>query len=133
MERISGTYSIILDSVLWYGVKGIHDRESDYIVGLPRAIDVIIELKGTDTNLKDAARQVESTLDSWQHDSKHAGTIAALIVYGRIEGKKKLPGRVPRAEAVKSGLRAKFLRMHRKLLLIHQSGDKRFNFDDFLR
>ncbi|MFP5207154.1 MAG: hypothetical protein ACLGP3_08495 [Acidobacteriota bacterium] len=109
------------------------DRRADYIVGLPGTVDVIVELKGTDTNLKGAAQQVENTLGSWQQDKKHATTIASLIVYGRIEGKKKLPGRVPRAEAAKSSLRAAFLRAHGKLLLIHQNGEKRFSFEDFLR
>lgn len=109
------------------------EQRADYIVSLSGTIDVIVELKGTDTNLKVAAQQVENTLDSWQQDRKRARTIAALIVYGRIEGKKKLPGRVPRAEAAISGLRAEFLKTHRKLLLIHQNGEKRFSFEDFLQ
>lgn len=109
------------------------ERRADYIVGFPGTIDVIVELKGTDTNLKGAAQQVENTLDSWQQDRKRARTIAALIVFGRIEGRKKLPGRVPRAEAAISGLRAEFLKTHRKLLLIHENGEKRFSFEDFLQ
>ncbi len=94
---------------------------------------MIVELKGTDTNLKVAASQVESTLDAWTLDARREDTIAALIIYGCIEGKKKLPGRVPRAGAVIIGLRAEFLRRHNKLLLIHENGEKQFSFNDFIR
>lgn len=110
-----------------------HGRQADYIIGLPGAIDVIVELKGSDANVKDAAAQVESTLDAWTQDAKSEKTIAALIIYGRIEGKKKLPGRVPRAAAVILGLTAEFLKTNNKLLLIHQNGEKQFTFNDFLR
>lgn len=108
-------------------------RRADFIVGLPGTIDVIVELKGSDTNLKQAARQVEITLNAWRNDPKRERTIAALIVYGRIEGLKKLPGRLPRAAAVISGLTAEFLNIHRILLRIHENGEKQFTFNDFLR
>jgi hypothetical protein len=108
-------------------------KRADYIVGLPRVIDVIVELKGTDTNLKIAARQVDNTLDNWKQDPQRARIIAGLIIYGRIEGKKKLPGRVPRTEAVILGLRAEFLKTRKTLLRIHQNGERRFTFDDFLQ
>ncbi len=107
-------------------------RQADYIVGLAGIIDVIVELKGSDTNLKDAALQVESTLEAWKPDRKRENKIAALIVYGRIEGKKKLPGRLPRTAAVIIGLTAEFLKTHQILLLIHENGE-RHNFNDFLR
>jgi len=108
-------------------------RQADFILGLPGVIDVIIELKNSDTNIKVAAQQVESTLEAWKQDKKCEKTIAALIVYGRIEGKKKLPGRVPRANAVILGLTAQFLNTHKLLLLIHENGEKQFTFNDFLR
>jgi hypothetical protein len=108
-------------------------RQADFIVGLPGTIDVIVELKGSDTNLKDAALQVESTLDSWREDPKSEKTIAALIVYGRIEGTKKLPGRLPRTTAVIFGLTAEFLKTQKTLLLIHENGERQFTFNDFLR
>lgn len=107
-------------------------KRADYIVGLPDEIDIIIELKGTDTNLKLAGRQVEETLNEWEHDPKSAREIAALIIYGRIEGSKKLPGRVPRTAAAALGLRAAFLRTRGKLLLIHENGKRRFRFSDFV-
>lgn len=84
------------------------DGQADYILGLPGTVDVIVELKGTDTNFKHAALQVESTLDAWKHDPHSENAVAALIIYGRIEGKKKLPGRVPRASAMIFGLTAQF-------------------------
>jgi hypothetical protein len=107
-------------------------KRADYILGLCGSVDVIIELKGTDTNLKLAAQQVENTLDEWQHDKHRERVIAALIVYGRIEGRKKLPGRAPRASAVALGLRAEFLNRHRKLLLIEENGSRHFTFNNFL-
>lgn len=104
-----------------------------FIVGLLGTVDVIVELKGSDTNLKDAALQVESTLEAWKRDLKRENKIAALIIYGRIEGTKKLPGRLPRAAAVILGLTAEFLKTHNILLLIHENGERQFNFNDFLR
>src|ERR1700679_3949066 len=47
-------------------------KQADFIVGLPTIIDVIVELKGSDTNLKDAALQIESTLDVWKDDPNRA-------------------------------------------------------------
>jgi len=108
-------------------------RQSDFIIGLIGTIDVIVELKGSDTKLKDAAQQVESTLEVWRKDPKRERKIAALIVYGRIEGPKKLPGRFPRAAAVIFGLTAEFLKKHKTLLRIHENGERQFTFNDFLR
>jgi hypothetical protein len=108
-------------------------RQADFIVGLPKVVDVIVELKGSDANLKDAAQQVESSFEAWKKDLKCEKTIAALIVYGRIEGKKKLPGRVPRTAAVILGLTAEFLKMRGIRLLIHENGERQFTFNDFLR
>jgi hypothetical protein len=108
-------------------------KQADFIVGLPDAIDVIVELKGSDTNLKNAALQVESTLETWRRHPKSAGSIAGLIIYGRIEGAKKLPGRLPRATAIIFGLTAEFLKTHGILLLIHENGEKQFTFNEFLR
>lgn len=108
------------------------EKRADYIVGLPDVIDVIVELKGTDTNLKAAAQQVESTMDTWEKDPNRARRIAVLIVYGRIEGKKRLPGRVPRLEAAALGLAADFLDRRQVLLLVSENGRRRFAFKDFV-
>lgn len=69
-----------------YAPQAAH--QADYIIGLIGSVDVVVELKGSDTNLPGAADQVEETLIEWKKDSKRAPTVAALIVYGRIEGKK---------------------------------------------
>jgi len=106
-------------------------RQADYIVGLIGIVDVIVELKRSDTNIKGAADQVEETLDAWEKDPKRAPTVAALIVYGRIEGPKKLPGRLPRAEAVISGVVARFLKRG-TLLVIAENGARRYSFTDFM-
>ncbi len=108
-------------------------RQADFIVGLLGTIDVIVELKGSDTNLKTAALQVESTLDEWKQDPNSENKIAALVIYGRIEGTKKLPGRLPRAAAVIFGLTAEFLKTKKTLLRIHENGERQFTFNDFLR
>jgi hypothetical protein len=110
-------------------------KQADYIVGLPGSIDVIVELKGSDTNIKYAAQQIENTLQAWRQDQNAAVVVAALIVYGRIEGKKKLPGRHPRAEAVISGLIADFLKNPKIkiLLVIKENGKRQFRFNDFRR
>jgi hypothetical protein len=100
---------------------------------LPKAVDVIIELKGSDTNLKDAALQIEGSLEAWKLDINREATIAALIIYGRIEGKKKLHGRVPRTAAVILGLTAEFLKVRGIRLLIHENGERQFTFNDFIR
>ena len=99
-------------------------------------IDVIVELKGSDTNLKGgrgAGLQVEYTLEAWKQDAKRAPRVAALVIYGRIEGKKKRPGRRPRAIAAKESVERDFLRRNNVLLLIHENGEKQFRFSDFLR
>jgi hypothetical protein len=108
-------------------------RRADFIVGVAPKIDVIVELEGSDTNVKDASLQVIETLEAWRRDQNSANTVAGLIVYGRIEAKKKLPGRIPRTVAVILGLRAEFLKVHKVLLLIHENGERRFTFNDFLR
>lgn len=111
-------------------------KQADFIVGQIGAIDIVVELKGTDTNLKGgrgADRQVEYTLAAWKQDSNRAPKIAALIIYGRIEGRKKRPGRRPRAIAAKEAVERDFLRRNNVLLLIHENGEKQFRFNDFLR
>lgn len=105
-------------------------RQADYIVGLIGVVDVVVELKQSDTNIKDAAGQVEETLDLWRHDGKRAPSVAALIVYGRIEGTKKLPGRLPRARAVISGIVARFVKRG-TLIVIAENGAKQYSFTDF--
>ena len=105
-------------------------QQADYIVGLIGVVDVVVELKGSDTNIKGAADQVDTTLEAWKRDSKRAPVIAGLIVYGRIEGTKKLPGRVPRTNAVISGIVARFLK-HGILLVIEENGAKQYSFTEF--
>jgi|HubBroStandDraft_1064217.scaffolds.fasta_scaffold228978_2 hypothetical protein len=116
--------------------KEEHVKQADFIVGLIDSLDVIVELKGTDANLRGgrgADRQVEYTLHAWQRDSQRAPRIAALIIFGKIEGKRKRPGRRPRANAAKEAVERDFLRRHKILLLVHENGEKQFRFTDFMR
>lgn len=106
-------------------------QQADYILGLVNVIDVVVEMKKSDTNIKGAADQVESSIDAWKLDEKRAPRIAALIVHGRIEGLKRLPGRIPRAKAVISGLVARFLKRG-TLLVIEETGKRQYSFRDFM-
>jgi hypothetical protein len=108
-------------------------KQADYIVGMPDVLDVIVELKGSDTNIKEAYFQVESTLEAWRVNPARYRKIVCLIVYGRIEGKKKLAGRVPRANSMKDSAERQFLGANKALLLVRESGSEQFNFNDFLR
>ena len=111
-------------------------RHADFIVGLLDRIDILVELKGSDTNLtgrSGAFDQIESTLRMWKTDEHCSPRVAALIIYGRIKVKKKLPGRVPRALAERSALEAQFLKAHKTLLLIRENGERQFSFNGFLR
>ena len=114
---------------------GCHARtgspQADYIVGLIDVIDVVVELKGSDANIQGAAVQVENTIHAWKGDTKRAPKVAALIVYGRIEGPKRLPGRIPRAKAVISGAVARFVKSG-ILLLIEETGRRQYSFRDFM-
>ena len=109
--------------------------KADYILSLPGVADVIVELKGSHTNLKHALAQVISTLEVWRTDSNRSAKPAALIVYGAIRTRDHLPRRRPSAnssvQAVGSDFRKRF--KGRILLLIHESGEKQFTFNDFLR
>jgi len=112
-------------------------KRADYIIGEVNSIDVIVELKGSDSNLKgsddrSAARQVEATLIEWRKNELAARRIAALIVFGRMEGNKKGAGRRPRARSTIQSLEAYFLRRFQILLLVRESGQVQFRFDDFM-
>jgi hypothetical protein len=113
-----------------------HVKQADFIVGLVDFLDVIVELKGTDTNLRGgrgADRQIDYAVRSWQNAPQRAPKIAALIIFGKIEGKRKRPGRRPRANAAKEAVERDFLRRHKVLLLVHENGEKQFRFADFTR
>jgi hypothetical protein len=115
--------------------KGQEEKQADYIVGKIGVIDIIVELKGTDTNLKGgrgAGVQVGYTLEAWKNDPQRAPRVAALIIYGRIEGRKKRPGRRPRANAAKESVELDFLRRNRTLLLVFENGRRQFRFNDFI-
>jgi len=110
-------------------------KQADFIVGKIGIIDIIVELKGSDSNLKggrSADKQVEYTLQAWRRNATRAPKIAALIIYGRIEGRKKRPGRRPRANAAKESVELDFLRRNRTLLLVFENGERQFRFSDFI-
>ena len=91
---------------------------ADYIVGYDRAIDIILELKGSD--LKHARDQVADTLSRWRNDAIHYRRIVCLIVFGRT---------IPRMRSNLGVLEREFLDEYRTLLWIRESGQERFNFN----
>lgn len=105
--------------------------KADYIVGMPEVVDVIVELKGSD--LKHASAQVENTLETWQLNPIRFPKIVCLIIFGRIEGKKKKAGRTPRMNSLKESVEREFLRRNKTLLWVRESGMEQFRFNDFLR
>jgi hypothetical protein len=110
-------------------------KQADFIVGKIGVIDIIVELKGSDTNLKGgrgADKQVEYTLEAWKQNTNRAPKIATLIIYGRIEGRKKRPGRRPRANAARESVELDFLRRNKTFLLVFENGRKQFRFNDFI-
>ena len=56
-------------------------KVADYIVSMPKVVDVIVELKGTD--VMGAVEQIESTIPSWKAHEHYSGKIGALIVGGK--------------------------------------------------
>jgi hypothetical protein len=111
------------------------DYKADYIVSLPGAVDVVVELKGSHTNLKHALVQVVSTLEAWRNDPHCSAKPAALIVYGAIRTRDRLPRRRPSANSSAQAVGSDFRKRFKGgiLLLIHESGKKQFTFNDFLR
>jgi hypothetical protein len=105
--------------------------KADYILGEPDAVDVIIELKGSD--LKHGSAQVASTLEAWRLNPIRFRKIVCLIVFGRIEGRRKKAGRTPRMNSLKESVEREFLRTHKTLLWVRESGSEQFRFNDFLR
>jgi hypothetical protein len=106
-------------------------KQADYIVGMPDVVDVIVELKGSD--IKHASAQVVSTLEAWKLNPIRFRKIVCLIVFGRIEGKKKRAGRTPRMNSMRESVERAFLRTNKTLLLVRESGAEQFKFNDFLK
>src|ERR1035438_2952784 len=109
--------------------------KADYILGIKGIVDIVVELKGSHTNLRHASEQVASTLEAWQDDPNHSGRLGALIVYGAIQTRDDLPRRRPKAfssvQAVEGNFRSRF--KGRILLFVHESCERKFKFSDFLR
>jgi hypothetical protein len=109
--------------------KSQGELKADYIVGLPRVLDVIVELKGSD--LRHAADQVEATLNRWKADPLRFQRIVCLIVYGRLKGKQRKAGRIPCMNSTIQSLERAFLRTQRTLLLIRESSSSQFALSGF--
>ena len=109
--------------------------KADFIIGLPETIDIVIELKGSHTNLRHAYQQVVDTIDRWRANPMHYRRVAALIIYGKIRSKDKLARRRPKALSIVQAIEGDFKRKYegRIRMLVHESGERQFTFNDFLR
>ena len=109
--------------------------KADYILGKKDTLDIVIELKGSHTNLGHALDQVADTIEVWKSSPLRYPRIAALIIYGTIWARDGLPRRRPKAlSSVQSTLgdfRGRFKGKIR--LLVCESGERQFMFRDFLR
>jgi len=104
--------------------------KADYIVGLPDVVDVIVELKGSD--LKHARDQVESTLGIWRSSPIRFPKIVCLIIYGRLEGKARKAGRIPKMTSSNESIELDFLRRNKILLWIRESSAMHHRFTELL-
>ena len=111
--------------------KTPNELKADFIIGMPEVLDIIVELKGSD--LKHASAQVKSTLEAWKFNPIRFRKIVCLIVFGRIEGRRKKAGRAPRMNSQKESVEREFLRTNKTLLWVRESGSEQFKFNDFLR
>jgi hypothetical protein len=105
-------------------------RQADYIVGLAQVVDVIVELKGSD--LKHAVTQIETTFGAWKDDPIRYPRIVCLIVYGRIEAKRKGVGKIPRMGSNVGTIEREFLLTHNTQLWVRESGSEKFRFNKLL-
>lgn len=110
--------------------KDAEALKADFIVGLMEDVDVIVELKGSDR--KHARDQVDSTLSEWRNNPIHYPKIVCLIVYGRLEGKERKAGRIPKINSSNESLERDFLRRNKTLLWVRESSSHHFTFLELL-
>ena len=99
--------------------KNPNELRADYILGLPKQLDVIVELKGSD--LRHAYMQVEATLERWKREPIRYARIICLIVFGRHEGIQRKAGRIPRMNSSNGAKERDFLYRNKTLLLIRET------------
>jgi hypothetical protein len=97
---------------------------------MEQVVDVIVELKGSD--LKHAATQVETTFGAWKADPIRYPRIVCLIVYGRIEAKRKGVGKIPRMGSNVGTIEREFLLTHKTFLWVRESGAEKFRLNKLL-
>lgn len=110
--------------------RNANELKADYILGVPKRLDVIVELKGSD--LKHAYMQVESTLERWKIEPIRYARIVCLIIFGRLEGSERKAGRIPRMNSSNGAKERDFLYRNATLLLIRESSSGLFKFDKTL-
>ena len=104
--------------------------KADFIVGLVDVVDVIVELKGSDR--KHACEQVESTLEKWRNNPLRYPKIVCFVAYGRLEGKERKAGRIPKMTSRNESLELDFLRRNRTLLWVRESNAHHYTFAELL-
>jgi hypothetical protein len=94
--------------------------KADYIVSKPGIVDVIVELKGQDTD--HAAKQILSTLAKWKLAPPFSASFGGLIVFTRS----------PEKSATNSDLKARLLKKHGLWLEMDKNNHPAYPFEKFL-
>jgi hypothetical protein len=94
--------------------------KADYIVAKPGVVDVIVELKGQDT--EHAAKQILSTLAEWKKAPPFSASFGGLIVFTRC----------PQNSATISDIKARFLEKHGLWLEMNKNSQTEYQFEKFL-
>jgi hypothetical protein len=110
--------------------KEPNSLKADRIVGLVGVVDVIVELKGSDR--KHACEQVESTLKRWRNSKLRYPKMVCLIAYGRLEGKERRAGRIPKMTSRNESMELDFLCRNKVPLWIRESSAHHYTFKELL-
>jgi hypothetical protein len=94
---------------------------ADYIVSDPQVVDVIVELKGSDTSR--AIEQIRATLPVWIAHELAGDTAGALIVRGH--------GIHPKQQASIQRWKSEMRKLH-SMVLIVETRNREYRFDEFL-
>jgi hypothetical protein len=94
---------------------------ADYIISKPAIVDVIVELKGSDTGR--AMEQIKATRPIWTRHELACQAVGALIVRGH--------GVHPKHLASIQRWKDK-MRKHDKMILIVETRNREYGFDEFI-
>lgn len=117
--RNSNQHSILIVHV--DGGLVTEGERADYIVAHPKALDVVIELKGSDVGK--AIRQIRATRQVWLRHELAGATMGALVVRG--------PGVHPKTTASIDRWQREFRKTFKMKLLV-ETRNRAYEFGEFL-